>query len=93
MINRTAYPALVLLVHGEESHPKLRLGAVAKPLQGYVAQVIRTAADVDLSTFFDSVNNDLLVTPLGKKISGKQLLKLILLYLRTDCIGGGLICQ
>ena len=57
-----------------------------KQVQGIIKQGRRFAVDVDLSTFFDRVNHDLLMTHLGRKVKDKRLLKLIKLYLRAGVI-------
>ncbi len=45
--------------------------------------------DVDLSKFFDTVNHDLLMNRLGRKVRDKRLLKLIGRYLRAGVIDKG----
>lgn len=57
-----------------------------KQIQGIIKQGHRFAVDVDLSTFFDRVNHDLLMTRLGRKVKDKRLLKLIKRYLRAGVI-------
>ncbi|MHA6965655.1 group II intron reverse transcriptase/maturase [Zobellella denitrificans] len=54
-----------------------------KQVQGIIKEGRRFAVDVDLSTFFDRVNHDLLMSCLGRKIQDKRLLDLIGRYLRA----------
>lgn len=60
-----------------------------KQVQEYIKQGRKVAVDVDLSTFFDRVNHDLLMTLLGKRIRDKSLLKLIAKYLRAGSVEDG----
>jgi RNA-directed DNA polymerase len=59
-----------------------------KQVQGIIKEGRRVAVDVDLSTFFDRVNHDLLMTLLGYKVKDKRLLKLINHYLRAGIMDG-----
>ena len=54
-----------------------------KQVQSIIKEGRRIAVDVDLSTFFDRVNHDLLMTYLGYKVKDKRLIKLIQHYLRA----------
>jgi len=58
-------------------------------VQAYVESGRRTAVDVDLSKFFDTVNHDLLMTLLGRRINDKALLKLISKYLKAGIVEDG----
>nr|WP_245879671.1 group II intron reverse transcriptase/maturase [Zobellella endophytica] len=57
-----------------------------KQVQGIIKEGRRFAVDVDLSTFFDRVNHDLLMSCLGRKIQDKRLLDLIGRYLRAGVV-------
>lgn len=69
--------------------PKRSQRQAVEQVQEYVASGRRTAVDVDLSKFFDTVNHDLLMTLLGRKINDKALLKLISKYLQAGTVEGG----
>jgi RNA-directed DNA polymerase len=57
-------------------------GAV-KQVQKYIKEGYRYTVDVDLEKFFDTVNHDLLMHFVGRKVRDKQILKLIGRYLRA----------
>ena len=54
-----------------------------KQVHGFIQQKRRIAVDVDLSTFFDRVNHDLLMSKRSLRIRDKRLLTLIGHYLRA----------
>lgn len=54
-----------------------------KQVQQIIKQKRRIAVDVDLSTFFDRVNHDVLMRNVSRHIKDKRLLKLIGRYLRA----------
>ena len=62
---------------GRSAHQAVR------QVQTYLRQGYRTAVDVDLSSFFDTVNHDLLMTMVGQKVHDKRVLALIGRYLRA----------
>ena len=49
----------------------------------YIRQGYRIAVDMDLSKFFDTVNHDVLMHKVGRKVHDKRLLRLIGKYLRA----------
>jgi RNA-directed DNA polymerase len=57
-------------------------GAI-KQVQKYIEQGFRYVVDVDLEKFFDTVNHDLLMHLVGRKVRDKRVLKLIGRYLRA----------
>jgi RNA-directed DNA polymerase len=67
---------------GRNAHQAIR------QVQGYVKAGWRTAVDLDLAKFFDTVNHDLLMRLLGQDIADKGLLKLIAGYLRAGVLVG-----
>ena len=69
--------------------PKRSQHQAVTQVQAYVAQGRKIAIDVDLSKFFDRVNQDFLMTQLGKKIRDKAVLKLIAQYLRAGVFEDG----
>ncbi|XOZ32536.1 reverse transcriptase domain-containing protein [Halomonadaceae bacterium KBTZ08] len=62
-------------------------------VQSILKEGRRFAVDVDLSTFFDRVNHDLLMTHLGYKVRDKRLLGLIARYLRAGMIDNQLYLE
>lgn len=55
----------------------------ARQLREYLRQGYRIAVDIDLAKFFDTVNFDLLMTLVGRKVRDKRVLALIGRYLRA----------
>jgi RNA-directed DNA polymerase len=62
---------------GRSAHDAVR------QLREYLRQGYRIAVDIDLSKFFDTVNHDLLMTMVGRKVRDKRVLALIGRYLRA----------
>lgn len=62
---------------GRSQHQAIR------QVQKYLRQGYRVAVEVDLSKFFDTVNFDLLMHAVGKKVRDKRVLSLIGKYLRA----------
>ena len=54
-----------------------------RQLREYLRQGYRIAVDIDLAKFFDTVNHDLLMTLVGRKVLDKRVLALIGKYLRA----------
>ena len=54
-----------------------------RQLREYLRQGYRIAVDIDLAKFFDTVNFDLLMTLVGRKVRDKRVLALIGRYLRA----------
>lgn len=54
-----------------------------RQVREYLRQGYRIAVDIDLSKFFDTVNHDLLMTMVGRKVRDKRVLALIGRYLRA----------
>jgi RNA-directed DNA polymerase len=54
-----------------------------RQLREYLRQGYRIAVDIDLAKFFDTVNHDLLMTVVGRKVRDKRVLALIGRYLRA----------
>jgi RNA-directed DNA polymerase len=57
--------------------------------QRYMQEGKRWVVDVDLSKFFDEVNHDVLMAKIKRKVTDKQMLKLIDRYLRTGIMQDG----
>ncbi len=68
---------------GRSAHQAVR------QVQRSLRQGYRIAVDVDLSSFFDTVNHDLLMTMVGRKIHDKRVLALIGSYLRAGVESDG----
>jgi RNA-directed DNA polymerase len=62
---------------GRSAHDAVR------QLREYLRQGYRIAVDIDLAKFFDTVNHDLLMTLVGRKVRDKRVLALIGSYLRA----------
>jgi RNA-directed DNA polymerase len=62
---------------GRSAHDAVR------QLREYLRQGYRIAVDIDLAKFFDTVNHDLLMTMVGRKVRDKRVLTLIGRYLRA----------
>ena len=58
-------------------------------VQGYIKQGYEIAVDMDLAKFFDSVNHDILMHRISRKVKDKRVLKLIGRYLRAGVINKG----
>ena len=67
---------------GRNAHQAVR------QVQTYIEGGYRIAVDIDLAKFFDTVNHDLLMRLLGRRIRDKPLLSLIGRYLRAGVLVG-----
>jgi RNA-directed DNA polymerase len=67
-------------------------GAVGK-VREYIRQGYRTAVDMDLSRFFDTVNHDVLMQRVARRICDKRVLRLIGKYLRAGVMVNGRLQQ
>ncbi len=63
--------------------------AVARA-QGYVEEGKKWVVDLDIESFFDKVNHDVLMARVARKVDDKALLKLIRAYLNAGVMEGGL---
>ena len=54
-----------------------------RQIQEYIGQGYKVAVDMDLSKFFDTVNHDVLMHRVARKIHDKRVLRLIGKYLRA----------
>jgi RNA-directed DNA polymerase len=70
---------------GRSAHGALRRG------QAHIGNGYRIAVDLDLAKFFDTVQHDVLMTRVGRKVCDKRLLRLIGAYLRAGVLAGGTI--
>jgi len=62
-----------------------------KAAREHVAQGLRWAVDIDLEKFFDRVNHDILMSLVKRKVTDRQVLKLIDSYLKAGMFIGGLV--
>ena len=58
-------------------------------VRDYIRQRKRIAVDMDLSKFFDTVNHDVLMHRVSRKVHDKRVLRLIGKYLRTGVVVNG----
>jgi RNA-directed DNA polymerase len=68
---------------GKSAHDAVR------KLREYIREGYRTAVDLDLSKFFDTVNHDVLMHRVSRKVRDKQVLRLIGKYLRAGVMVNG----
>lgn len=60
-----------------------------RQVQKYIRQGYRVAVDMDLSKFFDTVNHDVLMSRVSRRINDKRVLRLIGKYLRAGVVDKG----
>jgi RNA-directed DNA polymerase len=63
--------------------PKRSAKDAVRQVREYIRQGYRIAVDIDLAKFFDTVNHDLLMHIVGRKVRDKRVLALIGRYLRA----------
>lgn len=61
--------------------------------QAYVQSGYRVVVDVDLETFFDHVNHDVLMERLARRVADRGVLRLIRHYLKAGMFAQGLVTQ
>jgi len=61
-----------------------------KKAKSYYEQGYKTVVDIDMKSYFDTINHDKLMYLLEQKISDRRVLKLIRLYLKSGILIGGL---
>ncbi len=69
--------------------PERSAPMAARHVREYIRQGFRTAVKIDLSKFFDSVNFDLLMHHVSRKVHDKRVLALIGKYLRAGVMVDG----
>jgi RNA-directed DNA polymerase len=57
----------------------------------YVEDGYRVMVDIDLEKFFDTVNHDMLMARVARRVKDKRLLKLIRAYLNSGIMHGGVL--
>lgn len=73
--------------------PRRSAKQAVKQVHSIIKTGRRFAVDVDLSKFFDRVNQDLLMSLLGRKVRDKRVLRLIKRYLRAGVIDNQLFLE
>jgi RNA-directed DNA polymerase len=63
--------------------PKKSAQDAVRKVSSYIAKGYKHVVDIDLSKFFDTVNHDVLMVRVAKKVKDKRVLKLIGTYLRA----------
>lgn len=79
--------------HSHGFRPGHRAHDAVREAQSYVAAGKRWVVDVDLESFFDRVNHDVLMGKLAKRIADKTLLGLIRRYLEAGIMANGVVVQ
>lgn len=77
--------------HSYGFRPNRDAGQAVKAAQAYVQQGRNWVVDIDLESFFDRVNHDMLMARVARKVKDKRLLKLIRRYLTAGLMDGGLV--
>lgn len=72
---------------GRSAHDAIRRA------QAYIQEGRRWVVDVDLESFFDRVNHDILMSRLAQRIADKRMLKLIRRYLEAGMMGEGVVME
>lgn len=73
------------------SRPKRSAHGAIRQVKTIVKMGYRYAVDLDLEKFFDTVNHDVLMSRIARKVTDKLLLRLIGRYLRAGVLVGGTI--
>ena len=71
--------------------PRRNAHGAVKQIQRFIETGHKVAVDIDLSTFFDRVDHDLLMVRLARHLPDKRLLKLIGRYLRAGVMVDGVL--
>jgi len=75
--------------HSYGFRPNRSAHDAVRQVQAYIKEGYRWAVDMDLENFFDSVEHDVLMCRVARKVRDKRVLKLIGKYLRTGVIVNG----
>ncbi len=73
------------------SRPKRSAHGAIKQVKAYLKAGYRIAVDLDVEKFFDTVQHDVLMARVGRKVHDKVLLKLIGRYLRAGVMVDGIM--
>jgi group II intron reverse transcriptase/maturase len=75
--------------HSYGFRPKRSAHDAVRVAQGYVAEGKSWVVDIDLKSFFDEVNHDLLMLGVGTQVTDKRVLRLIRRYLSAGVLEDG----
>src|SRR5690606_19991606 len=79
--------------HSYGFRPGRRAHEAVLAAQSYVQAGRRTVVDVDVETFFDRVNHDILIDRLQKRIPDAGVIRLIRAYLNSGIMDGGMVIE
>jgi group II intron reverse transcriptase/maturase len=79
--------------HSHGFRPGRKAHEAVRQAQRYVQDGYRVVVDVDLESFFDRVNHDILMDRLSRRIEDKAVLRLIRRYLLAGIMEGGVVLQ
>ena len=79
--------------HSHGFRPRRRAHDTVREAQRYVQGGRRWVVDVDLKSFFDRVNHDVLMGMLAKRVADKTVLGLIRRYLEAGVMANGVVVQ
>jgi RNA-directed DNA polymerase len=79
--------------HSYGFRPDRSAHQAVRKIQQYIKDGYRWAVDMDLEKFFDTVNHDVLMHRVARKVRDKRVLKLIGKYLRTGVVVNGRLQQ
>jgi len=79
--------------HSHGFRPGRNAHNAVREAQGYVQQGKQWVVDVDLESFFDRVNHDVLMGRLAKRIGDKSVLRLIRRYLNAGIMANGVVVE
>ncbi|HEX2535141.1 MAG TPA: group II intron reverse transcriptase/maturase [Chitinophagaceae bacterium] len=71
--------------------PGRNAGQAVRAAQAYVQSGRRIVVDIDLETFFDRVNHDIVMSRVARKVKDKRVLKLIRRYLTAGLMKDGIV--
>ena len=77
--------------HSYGFRPGRRAHDAVLAAQRYVQQGRHVVVDVDLSTFFDRVNHDILIDRLKKRVNDPGIIRLVRAYLNAGIMEGGVV--
>ena len=79
--------------HSYGFRPRRSAHQAVKAARAYVQSGKRVVVDVDLEKFFDTVNHDILINRLQRRIDDAGVIRLIRAYLNSAVMDGGVVLQ